>query len=573
VVEYSGYDPSDPDDRQPASSIASLGGYATVGVNVRGTGCSGGAFDYFETLQSLDGYDVIETVAAQPWVAHGMVGMVGISYPGITQLFVAGTRPPHLAAITPLSVLDDTYWTLYPGGILNTGFAVPWGEDRQADARPAAHEWVRARIADGDTTCEANQTLRLQSPDIHREIAALGPDRVPADDAVAPITFAGRIAVPVFIAGSWQDEETGGHFPNLLDKFAPGVVVKATLMNGEHMDSFGPETLTRWAEFLDFYVARRIPSVSPAARAIAAAVLPRVFGEGVGLPADRFAGQTDFAAALASYEAEPPVRVLFDSGDGGPRGAALAGFETTFSAWPPPSTSPRTWYFERGGGLGDAKPDAAASDRFAYDPGAFPRTSEDGWKPLPSGKATAYVSEPLAADTVMLGSGSVDLWLRSTAPDVDVEVTVSEVRPDGQETYVQSGWLRASRRALDTAASTDLAPVPTFKRRDAAALPKGRFALVRVPLFPFGHVFRAGSQVRIAVQPPGGNRPSWAFESLTYPDDVTNEIAIGRNHASRVVLPVVPGIDVPTPRPACGSLRGQPCREYVPTANAGDGPR
>ena len=35
---------------------------------MRGTGCSGGAFDFFEPLQNLDGYDVIETVARQPWV-------------------------------------------------------------------------------------------------------------------------------------------------------------------------------------------------------------------------------------------------------------------------------------------------------------------------------------------------------------------------------------------------------------------------------------------------------------------------------------------------------------------------
>ena len=41
-------------------------GYAVVDVNMRGTGCSGGAFDYFEPLQALDGYDVIETVARQP---------------------------------------------------------------------------------------------------------------------------------------------------------------------------------------------------------------------------------------------------------------------------------------------------------------------------------------------------------------------------------------------------------------------------------------------------------------------------------------------------------------------------
>ena len=46
--------------------------------------------------------------------------MVGISYGGISQLFVAATQPPHLAAITPLSVIDNTATTLDPGGILNT---------------------------------------------------------------------------------------------------------------------------------------------------------------------------------------------------------------------------------------------------------------------------------------------------------------------------------------------------------------------------------------------------------------------------------------------------------------------
>jgi hypothetical protein len=94
-----------------------------------------------------------------------------------------------------------------------------------------------------------------------------------------------------------------------------------------------------------------------------------------------------------------------------------------------------------------------------------------------------------------------------------------------------------------------------------------------VPLYPFGHVFRAGSRVRIAVQPPGGNRPSWAFASLTYPRKVTNDVAIAPNRPSRAVLPVVSGIAVATPLPACGSLRGQPCRKYVPTANASKGPR
>ena len=105
-------------------------------MNIRGTGCSGGSFLPFEPVQSLDGYDAIETIAAQPWVKFHKVGMVGISYPGIEQLYVARTRPPHLSAITPLSVIDDSYrGTLWPGGILNTGFAEPWASERAADAQ------------------------------------------------------------------------------------------------------------------------------------------------------------------------------------------------------------------------------------------------------------------------------------------------------------------------------------------------------------------------------------------------------------------------------------------------------
>src|SRR3954451_11049367 len=138
LVEYSGYGYANP--AGPVSGIealANLMGFTVVDVNMRGTGCSGGAFDFFEPLQNLDGYDVVETVAHQPWVAHGKVGMLGISYGGISQLFTGQTEPPDLAAISPLSVIDQTQTTLYPGGILNTGFAVAWAQERQDEAKPA----------------------------------------------------------------------------------------------------------------------------------------------------------------------------------------------------------------------------------------------------------------------------------------------------------------------------------------------------------------------------------------------------------------------------------------------------
>ncbi len=595
VVEYSGYDPSNPVAQQPASRIALMLGFATVGVNLRGTGCSGGAFDYFETLQSLDGYDVIETVAAQPWVANGKVGMVGISYPGITQLFVAGTRPPHLAAITPLSVLDDTYDTLYPGGIFNNGFALGWAEERKDDARPAkvdggGQQWAARRIAKGDTICGKNQELRLQAADIDAEIRANRFRRGAATEALAPASSLSQIDVPVFLAGTWQDQETGSHVANVLGELSADIPVKITLMNGLHQDTIGPAVFAQWVEFLDFYVAGRIPELSPVLRILATTAFHRLFGGDVSFPPDRFTDQPDFASALRAYEAEPRVRLLFEAGGGG---SPVPAFGTTAPAWPLPATTPTTWYFGPDGALGDAPPTSTSggADRFDYDPSAFPRTSatrndetrasdaaadvgggeltpQYRWEPVPGGKALAYVSTPLGADTVLAGTGSVDLWLRATEPDVDVEVTISEVRPDGKETYVQSGWLRASQRALDAEASTDLLPVQTHTRADAAPLPTGdraKASLLRVPLYPFAHAFRAGSRIRIVVQPPGGNRPAWAFDAQ--PDSATVTLSRSAAHPSQVVLPVVSGIDVTTALPGCGTLRGQPCRTYRPLAN------
>src|SRR5918992_581823 len=151
LIEYSGYGYADPAGPQSGISIlANLMGFTVVDVNMRGTGCSGGAFDFFEPLQNLDGYDVIETIARQPWVLHNKVGMMGISYGGISQMFTAQTQPPSLAAIAPFSVIDQTQTTLYPGGVLNTGFAVAWAQERQKQAMPAGpdsgQEWAHQRI-------------------------------------------------------------------------------------------------------------------------------------------------------------------------------------------------------------------------------------------------------------------------------------------------------------------------------------------------------------------------------------------------------------------------------------------
>src|SRR3954451_20574756 len=175
LIEYSGYGYANPaGPTNGISIIANIMGFTVVDVNMRGTGCSGGAFDFFEPLQNLDGYDVIETVARQPWVAHNKVGMMGISYGGISQLFTAQLQPPSLAAISPLSLIDSTQTTLYPGGVLNTGFAVDWAKERIKEAKPATdkdgQEWAYKRMQEGDQTCKDNQVLHAEAADLLKKI-------------------------------------------------------------------------------------------------------------------------------------------------------------------------------------------------------------------------------------------------------------------------------------------------------------------------------------------------------------------------------------------------------------------
>jgi predicted acyl esterase len=184
------------------------------------------------------------------------------------------------------------------------------------------------------------------------------------------------------------------------------------------------------------------------------------------------------------------------------------------------------------------------------------------WVQNPAGTALSYLTAPLVSNATVIGAGALEAWIRSSAPSVDLQVTVSEVRPDGNETFVQTGWLRTSERKLDPIKSTLLAPVPTFRRADAAALPPGRFTEVTVPLFYEGHVYRSGSRIRITVTAPGGDLPVWAFGETSPRDRATVWLAYSPTRPSSLVLPVVPGVQVPTGLPPCPGLRGEPCRPY-----------
>ncbi len=589
LIEYSGYAYAKPGGGESSiAQIAEALGFAVVDVNMRGTGCSGGAFDYFEPAQGLDGYDVIETIARQPWVLHNKVGMMGISYGGISQLFTARTRPPSLAAIAPLSLIDQTQTTLYPGGVLNTGFALNWAEERVDDSRAAGPDqgqsWAYEQIQNGDTICKDNQVLHPEAVNLLDKVKRNSTYKPKVADPLAPLTFVHKIKVPTFIACQWTDEQTGGHCPTMAAAFTGTDRKWFTFTNGTHVDSLDPETFNRWYDFLELYVAQRKPSPDPVQIVGAPVVYQAAMGiNGVTLPPDPIQLEPTYESALAAFENLPPIRILFDSGAGGQPGFPYPGFEQSFSRWPVPGTKAKSFYLGDQGSMTSKPPKTGAADSFTWNQDARPPTDFTGntasgtnglwtqtppynWTQNPAGTAASYVTAPLKSNTTVIGAGSLRAWVRSSEPDVDLQITVSEVRPDGKETFVQGGWLKAQARKLDPEKSTKLAPVLSLRKGDLAPMPKGEFAKLTIPLYYQGHAYRAGSRIRVTISAVDGDQPIWAFAEAVG-DGARIEVAHSPEMPSKLQLPVVGSVNVPTGLPPCPALRGEPCRDYVAYTN------
>ncbi|MBO0729068.1 MAG: CocE/NonD family hydrolase, partial [Acidimicrobiaceae bacterium] len=641
VIEYSGYGVAGPTDPipfvlasftgQPCSGcgdpnllpdsstyvgavVARFAGFATISLQMRGTGCSGGAFDLFGYPSDYDVYDAVEIAAHQNWVANHKVGMVGISFSGLSEFPSAGTDPPGLAAIAPLSPTDDLFSTGFPGGMYNNGFAGSWIAQRIDDAKPAAklqgtrlvplattpvsgvaQPWTYYEIdaelaASGGaaSTCLANQALHSQSESLQSLVGPqlvaprTGPGREPSlFDRRSMSQWATHITVPVFVSGAFQDDQTGPQWTALLDALPTSTPVYANIVNGGHIDSADPQTMSRWLEFLDIFVARQVPT-NPGL--FGDVVLDEFASQASGttaqapLPPYRFTTAKNVGAAQAEFASSTPrVRVLFDSG-AGPVGAGdpQATYSAGFTSWPP-TGSVREYFFGAGGTLRTGKRGKPGQASLTFDPSARPATNLPpggnpwaarpnwDWTTVPAADGVAFQTAPFATDTTIVGPATAYLWVRSTAPVVDLQVTVTEVRPSaGREEYVTSGFLRSSNQ-VDLPTSTELVTYPSYLGKDGRDLSPSSYRLVRVPIDPIGNTFRAGTELRIVISAPGGDRPSWTFDTLDHGQAAT--IGFGGPTPSALVVDQVAAVQ-PTPAlPTCGTLRGEPCRAYQPEGN------
>lgn len=524
LMQYDGYSSgSDPSRANPQFVPDMLAkGYAILGVSLRGSGCSDGTWQLFGPQQGRDGANVVEWAAAQPW-SNGKVALFSYSYAGIMQLWVAAQRPPHLVAIGPGNVVSDTYRDIgFPGGIENVVFPPEWGASLNADWAIAQ----RNATQQGDQRCIDNTTAHLSANNLNT--LAIQMSQHPYEDAWhhlhSALNFTRRIDVPVLSVQSWQDEETGGRGESYLDQLDPATTwLVAT--NGHHEMFSSSSRLTHLVEDYYDYELKGVQNEF--------ATMPHVQ-----VWNETTAGADPAPRSVTRFERLPvPVATTrIPLGPGGLRGATGDARSTSY---PYPVPSP------------------ALVDESGVLPDSDGQTNTWTSIPSPSDGRAVFTTPPLTRAVTTYGPSSADLWVSTTAPDVDLQVTMTEVRPDGREMYVGRGWLRASARALDPRRSTALTPWHPYTQAASRPMPAGRPQLLRVDLFPTSHTFRAGSSLRIYVEMPSVTG-LWGFADVTTPQTVT--VLHDAAHPSRLTVGLLRRARFTGALPPCGSVHSEPCR-------------
>ncbi|MGH4006990.1 MAG: CocE/NonD family hydrolase [Pseudonocardiaceae bacterium] len=183
-------------------------GFAVALVNLRGTGGSGGCFQWGSRQDWSDASTVVEALAAQPW-SNGNVGMYGTSYEGWAQYMVMADPPPSLKAAVPISGVIDV-WSL----LTRQGAPIPIGPVAST-AFGAATSFAGAQPAALDHAGCAEYGTHLREG---KELVITG-DRTPYYEERDLRPLLADSAVPVLMANglSYLDEAHTLQFENLWE--------------------------------------------------------------------------------------------------------------------------------------------------------------------------------------------------------------------------------------------------------------------------------------------------------------------------------------------------------------------
>jgi predicted acyl esterase len=115
-------------------------------------------------------------------------------------------------------------------------------------------------------------------------------------------------------------------------------------------------------------------------------------------------------------------------------------------------------------------------------------------------------------------------------------VTLVDVAPDGTAESVTAGWLRASLRSVNEAASRLGAPV--LDCREPVAVPPNQLVSYRIPLVPTAHRFALGHRVGVVIVSDDRAADAPSIMGFRHPP-VAAAVRAGIWSSSRLVFPVL----------------------------------
>ena len=486
-------------------------GYAVMGANARGTGCSTGEPDplHVETV-GKDGAEVVEWIARQPW-SDGGVGMFGHSGSGLNQFCVAAHNPKPLKAIIPGGAPADIYRNLgAPGGIFNYALWYMWSEGAQYEQSNRA---AQGHIDAGDTRCGERMINRGPNPtweemrkrplneEWHRERSV---------DSVAS-----RIRVPTFVIFGWQDahvlsqsvrvfDQLQGPRKMLLAESGHSFYVRSQEVRREKFRFFdhwlkGDDNGTMDGEPIKVWLTMRGKIESIPDRVLEVDQLPV---EGTRWTKMFFSEQEDLTSGATNVHA---VR----------HGSSL-GFEGSLTFQAPTGSTTAEYLYPAGA-------------TYVFGEDTHPR------RPREIG-GLIFRTAPFEEEQVILGHSVVRLYGACEREDTTFLVVLRELDQAGESTYLQRGYLKASLRELDSA-STETRPIYPFN--NPIPLVPGEVTEFVIELNLTGSVIEPGHALELLVvaptmapEPSGG----WGFEPVA---SGVNTIHMSPEYPSHILLPVV----------------------------------
>ncbi len=487
-------------------------GYVHVVADIRGSGKSEGNYDIMSKKEQEDGYDLVEWIAKQPW-CDGNVGMIGISYPAIIQYLVAAQQPPHLKTIVPHDGWGDMYRDIaHHGGIMMPGWLANWANIIIAshETPPASASLYSKKELEALIEKWKNNPIVNKSPALYMQLVF--PNR-------RPVIF------------DWLINEFDGPYYWERSAYTKYDKIKIPVLLGSEMHHYPvvmhlPGAFSAWEGIK-----------SPKKLVIRPSVPMRPFVE---YHDDIIKWYDHWLKGIDNgVMDEPPIKIWIRAADEWIHG----------TEWPLTETKWADYYLKSNGKLGVGQQAAEeAPDGFTYKPIRPLLINQFPMDPLP--EHVEYTTEPLDKDLKIVGPIALYLHASLSGDDAHFIAKVKDVPPEGTETVLSRGWLKASHRAIDNKKSKPWQPYHPHTKESVKPVNPEEINEYAIEIRPIANLFKKGHRIKIEIwgcdyplmQKDGIDFtlawPGWAHLPFEY--QVSYKIYHSHKYPSRLVLPVIP---------------------------------